>query len=806
MEEIKDIFFISISFITFVQMRFIHKIYHNKSVVTAGRVFAIFTIFIFTFPKFFPSYGTGLDSSYVWGLNWLFANDYNTLKQLIYPFGPLAFLKIPSSEGYNFLLSLIFFCLLKLYFISLLFKTSDTLKNKSNISSIFIILIICYFVNIDFLIIGSCILQSFLFINSSKKYYFFSNIILSLIGLFIKTSIGITSFCVIITCILLFFLSYKNIRLTILLLTSTVLISILGGIIVFGNISLLYNFIEGVFRLSKGYGDTLSLHPNNYWVFLIPFIVLMLSYPLINKEKNVKIIFILSILPLFAMWKHSFIREDSFHYSIFIQFLFVFWGILLMVAESKGKTLLIFYSTTVLLLTINFRAVSKEPYIKKDLIGINNLLDVIKYNKVVEDAKNTSQQNINKHKLNSEILDIIKDYGIDVYPWEFTYIAANQLNWKPRKTLEIGASTSRWASQKASINYNANDNSPEFVLFHLENDSYDGTFGSIDKRYILNDEPLLIYNLFNNYRLLIKSDNYLIFKKSESPLLVNNITSEIKEISFNEWVDLPVNKDKITRLKVFSKNTFRGFLKKLLYKGDEYYIDYLLENGNIFTYRYIPSTAVDGIWCNPLIRYPNSDIQESLATKIRLRNSNSKNISKVVKVQFEHISMEDKSIPNISSALFHKNIVERDTVIYSFHTDFEHLSPSNKIQRNDFKSYFGKYSNIVPKEGFSYTHEIHLDSLWAKTAKDTLIIEANIQAINNYSNAGLVISSDNFWEINYLYNSINKSTWHSAYLKKKIYRSKDTFGILKIYVFNGGRKDIFVDDFSIKIKEVDKNL
>lgn len=80
-------------------------------------------IFIFTFPILELDYATGLDNSYLWGLNMLFAQDYNSLLQLKYPLGPLFILKSPTYEGNNALFFLIFYTVVKLpcivYFIYL---------------------------------------------------------------------------------------------------------------------------------------------------------------------------------------------------------------------------------------------------------------------------------------------------------------------------------------------------------------------------------------------------------------------------------------------------------------------------------------------------------------------------------------------------------------------------------------------------------------------------------------------------------------------------------------------------------------
>ena len=76
---------------------------------------AAVTLFLvaLTYPLFEPDYGTGLDSSYVWGLNYLFDSDYTTLTHLIYPYGPMALLKLPTPYNGHFAIFLIFYTLVK---------------------------------------------------------------------------------------------------------------------------------------------------------------------------------------------------------------------------------------------------------------------------------------------------------------------------------------------------------------------------------------------------------------------------------------------------------------------------------------------------------------------------------------------------------------------------------------------------------------------------------------------------------------------------------------------------------------------
>lgn len=597
----------------------------------------IVIIFLFTFPVYYGDYGTGLDSSYLWGLNWLFVNDYEALTQLIYPFGPLAFLKIPAVIGNNSLISILFYCTIKLGFIWLMFKLSDMMKQTDKFAVIFVVFVVSFFTNIDFLIIGCCFILNLMDYKKNNTLAFVFSVLIAFIGLFIKMSIGISALSIIGVSVLVNVFYSKNVIHLIKRLGIIVFIGFITGLIVFRGINTYFHFLGGVYRLSEGYGEVLSLHPNNNWLFLFLFLFLMIVFPFICKEKDVKIAYLLSLFPLFAAWKHSFIREDIYHYPILLAFLFVFWGIIFIISSKKSVTFLI-ASLTILLLCANMRNIPMYQGMKREITGINNFWNVLDYKNFKKKMRSISENETSKNKLNSEILEIIGDATVDVYPWEFTYIAANQLKWKPRTTLELGASTSRWASEKASENYLLKEEAPQFVLFHLENDYYGGKFGSFDGRYTLNDEPLVIYNLLNNYTLLTKTDRILLFKRNTVSRFENIYLGEFQNYTFEEWIDIPCNTDnEIIRLNVFSNNTFLGKLNKMFYKEVSYFIDYQFEDGIILTYRYIPKTAVDGLWCNPFIQYPNTDVKESKVVKVRLRNTNPLCVKKAIKTQIQHV-------------------------------------------------------------------------------------------------------------------------------------------------------------------------
>jgi len=784
-----------------------------KAYSNTFRDFAILIIiFLFTFQKFEPLFGTGLDKSYIWALNWLFVHDYNTLVNLIYPIGPLGFFKIPTVEGNNFLIAFFFYTFLKLSFIALLLKLDSFINSKRKIFSVVLVMIVSYFADLDLLIIGSSFVLVYFSIRKQNLAYYLLAAIIASLGLFIKSSIGISALSMVFIMPFVSFYLHKN-KKQLLIQVSVVLgIFVLMGLLVFKDLNLFLSFLYGIIKLSSSYSESLSLHPENNWVVLSLFILTLAIIPVLNKDKKVSIVFLLLLFPLFVAWKHSMSREDFHHYYKLISFVIVFIGILIIISSKKNRFLLYGLPLSVLLLYFNMTNLPDYKSLKIEISGINNFLEPLLDNNTFEKKyRNISEKNISQNKLNVQTKESIGRSTIDVYPWDLSYIAANNLNWKNRQTLEVGASTSQWVSAKAAQSYSGNDDSLEFVLFHLTKNKYQGWFGSLDGRYILNDEPLLIFNLLNNYSIIEKEPTFLLFKKNKSQNFSEQILSEEQIVEFGKWVDIPDSENEIIRLKAYSEKSFAGKLKTFLFKGEEYFIDYLFEDGKTLTFRYITATAVDGLWCSPFIQNPFSDVVEQDVIKVRLRNSSSLFVSKSIKIAFERIKVKPTktNVFEIDNAneLFLKHIKNNDQTILNIKENFDSLNSAHneKFSIVYDNAFSGNKSHKIKGSKLSYSFKYSMDSLWALMIDSTLKLEVqtDVRYLNPSSKAMLVISlitgDENVWVSKPLATSKKSGNWEYLFFNKTFVIEKHNKGILKIYVWNNGSEDIFIDDFRVSI-------
>lgn len=749
-----------------------------------GKIVIAIFIYLFTFPAFEPDLAPGLDASYVWGLNWLFANNYTALTQLIYPVGPLALLKLPTIEGYNFIIFLVSYTFIKFWFIATCFRLAES-RSKNFYAASALIMLASFFAGIDLMIIFLCILLCFRAVTTNSTFKFVVATLLAFVGLFIKTSIGVQALSVVFVAWIMDFVKNRSFRRGLVLALSVVASAIIVGMAVLHDFATLLDYCWGTLHLVTGYGGALSLHPVNNLITLIVFILVVAAFPIFSGDKDSRILFFLSLIPLFASWKHAFVREDITHYQAIVTFVIVFWCIVLMTKTIRRGYTVASALLSVMMLCWNMKEVPGYSSRKIEYCGVNNFVGIVfGYDDFAERMNRITDEAMSSVKLPDEVLAKLGDSTVDFYPWEHTYAKENSLNWHPRKTIEIGASTSKWLSDVASENF-AGDNSAEYVLWHFEKEGF-----TIDGRYPFNDEPNVVYNILRNYDADYYGSNYVVWKRRAESRSILKETEGVVAAKMNEWFAVPDAGGNIQRVKVECGVNFSGFLKRTFFKDEMYFVDYMTDDGEIYTYRYVPSTAVDGLWINPLVSDFVSGELAGRVEKLRFRVSDSRCVKDEISVVFETW--------NVALGDIMKTVADSSVVIYA--NNFENV----ESQVSDAYAFSGSFSNEVEPQGFSCTYEMQMDSLWKTVADSTdIVLKASCRFLNTGSSQ-LVVSVDGGENSMYEYQCFGNtgmSSWWRANVKCRICRGEYPTGTLKVYVWNNGNYPTYVDDMKVTVAE-----
>ena len=794
----------------------------NKYYIT---ILLSFIILIIAFPESNFNYESSYDGSAYWGLNYLFNNDITLFNNLIFPWGPLSFLKVPVVMG-NHVIYSIYFKLLSwftfIYLTLLLGKKTDVNRNPF---TFIIVLTMALFFQIDHAIITIAIV-SILHFNLNRHWgWILLAAISASLGIYIKASIGIIALSVIFSQIifdLFYFKKYKQFLIYILIITSALL---LPGLILFHSITAIFTYHYNIIQLSFSYSGSQSLFSENNMFIVFFIIILFVLFPVIVKDNNARKAYWIMFIAFLLNWKYCISREDILHYSSIYSFIILGFGLITIFA---GKIRI----RQILVPTIIFSLF----YLNMSFFHDFNVRQM-EYNKVnhfynsffnFSDFEKTfllsSNNNKSEFVLDSADLQKISNHSIDVYPWNLAYISKNNLKWKPGRQLLFLAYSPEIDKETASDFSIANG--PEYLIFHSVENRNGGTLGSLDNRYMLSDEPNTIFEILNNYLFVkeipnTKNSRYgaILFKKCKSSKFEKPKSVKTENVSWNTWITIPKIVDGIERVKInFSKSFFQK-LKSFFYKDQPYFIEYKLLNGKIFRFNFSPETATEGIWVSPYFNDFMTNVIANQVQAIRFSCINSRAVSSQIKLEWQQIYFKNNinsldtgsiQIPFYnSSKLFGKDNSEPKPFLTSINDIDETDSlwtPNTNIVSS--VSYTGEYSSIVLKNNYSSTFILKYTDLTKDTTNKIIVYASAFSNLPDNANGSLVISyEDDSDSKSNLYSSIALpnvkkyilDNWGFSQLSFEIDIPKNHKGIIKVYIWNYGNVDFNFDDFEVSI-------
>jgi hypothetical protein len=632
-------------------------------------VLLLIIIFILSFPNIGGPIFTGIDPSWEFAINHFFSKNIQHGRDVIFTYGPLGFLLCPKPIGNNLLISVMIITLFKLIFLlSVLYLNFLIKKPTTLFSKIFIMAILgvlSFLINFGFILVFFTASLCLLHAETKNKIFIVLAITVASFSLLVRSSYGIVSILLVISYNLIDYLKFKDIKRLFLIPLGLVLSFILGWFILYRDLSGMVEYIYGTLELSLGYSSAMGISSatiknlqevygdaygfsigltEDSWILISIFFITYFFLVFDIKEKRVCVLYGMFFLPLFAFSKYTFSRGCFFHLFLFY-IIFFYCFVLSCLRDLKAKTLII-------VLISLFVLFANAKYVRHDIRTSRNIFkDSIKGLKYfrsgvlnLEHHQNvlleTSRYNLRSRVLEKEVLQLIGSHPVDLYPWETTYAAANNLNWRPRPVFQSYTAYTPWLDQRNATFFKS-PRSPKFVIWDVQN-----MFGEVlntDTRYLLNDEPLTIYEIFNHYKLIYRNKKVSLFERVHK----NNF-KEPKLICYekgywNEWVQVPFAGNGIIRARIDISRRIIGSLKRLIYKEEEFFIEYKLESGEVKKYRLVIDNAVSGVWINPLIIKLSTPLCGVKVQQIRLLHSQNDFLKKEITIGWELIEASDDS-------------------------------------------------------------------------------------------------------------------------------------------------------------------
>ncbi len=562
-----------------------------------------FIILVITFPGFYPGISLGLDGSYVYAFNYFFSNRIQLGAAHIFTYGPLVFLFAPNVLGNNLGIAIPVTCLLRFFFIYSFLLLGSHVNPANRIWHILLIAVLCaLFYLIDIFLVGGVILTLLNYEFGKNKIWLIGGGILSAIAFLVKSSFGIWCFAAIFTYALYSLFRTKRPQILLYFAITVTIYIVLIWLFVYHSLSALPGYLYTNFLIVGEYSNSLQLEDTvHHWTIFFLGILFFYLTLFFTKNKLTKLLYLLSIAPLYIAFKYSFSRADIWHEGIIFYYIIMICAMALALEKKLNRfAILMLFASISLIYTNLYLAKSACGYVKGfNFDGINNFISwVIRYKSTLSNIEKNDSVTLQERILDKEQRNLIGNSTVDCYPFDYTYIPANKLNWDPRPNLQLYISTP-WIDS-ANAAFLASDKAPQFYIWATEQPP--GSNYYCDNRYLLSEDPQSTYTFFNRYRLIDFNNKTTLFERTSGKLLGKEIITSSANAALGKWIDIPpCDSNSIIRARLHFTNTLKGILRKTFYKDQIYMIDYLLSSGSIRTYRFIPANATGGLWVNPLV-------------------------------------------------------------------------------------------------------------------------------------------------------------------------------------------------------------
>lgn len=621
----------------------------KKNLKIVGILILLLLVFIFSinFLMTFDFYErTNIDGAWEYALNKLnILPQFVFGKDVVFTYGPLAFLYYPLEYGNNPTYAIVFTIINWLVAFGLLvFNTFKFNKDFYGGKIIFLVLGLVFFnqmlwdTNVS--LIFMLIVLALWFLQPEKKI---STCVLSALAgfycilmLFLKFNGG--TLALVLSALLalaIFVYKKKAFKSFIFSYLTTFIISFTTVFLIyFKNFENFFRWCIGSISVAGGYSDAMSYIGPQIYTAIALFAIgmyIFLLYGLYKRDFKTFIgAFLLSPF-IFFLFKHGFVRQNSHMYSFFLA---VPWAIGFLSFYVNKKCYKFFLSMfLVILISCNIYA-ANQRYIGNLTLQVKQLFELnTLQHKAMLDKKETFKDLI----LPKKWTDTIGQNSVQILPYMISYAEANHLTgWQPNPVLQLYQVYTQYLDNLSAKSFTKPD-AAQYILLE---------FWNLDDRNMLLDNPATWNSIIPNYSVIMHEGKLLLLKRNKTALNLKFKTISDENSAFNRWIKLPQaqNKDVYASFKI--KESILGKFLTVVFRGYPVYMEIKYKNGQSVKYRVIADTLKTPVLIDNIPNNINqlrhiiekSGAQETRVDKIRFTNKAPLLFNRKISVNFMEIN------------------------------------------------------------------------------------------------------------------------------------------------------------------------
>lgn len=608
----------------------------SLSMVEQGITYVVLALFmlLYLIPVNPVMPDSGLDPSWSNVINYAFINDMSFGKDLVFTYGPLGSFRFP---GYVYAESSYYTAIVLSIFIALIVATSlFMITRKINLlgKTLGIIAIFTGLIN-DGLFFWYLIPILFVIItfekDNEKTYKTLSFLLLAVLSfsVLIKFSHFPTAILSVLFVDGYFYYKFKQkIPLyTLLFFAFMILFYTLSG----QNIFDFYDYFIGSFNTLSGYSEAMNAFgPSEMiYIFLALFVgmyTLLLKAFFENRSLKLFLFSLTASLILFMAFKQGFVRHDGHAITAFAGMSFVF-GLFYLYYIEYIREKNIYKITTIILVALSivftfaitgyykansilipyindkinsglptkevFKSINRDKFVLvSQMTNFHDFYYKIKdFHKIFDSNRIVELNQEYKNSMNSikEKIDLSGISGtVDIYPWDQSYIIANELKYQPRPLFQ---SYSVYTPKliENNIEFLRSEKAADNILFQIK---------EIDERLPSTMESASWIEILKRYETVGLKNNFLHMKKRIIPRVINLKNTQTINSKFNEIVNTPYDN---TFVKIKFKKSLFGSIINTLFKSPILWIKIEFSDGSTIQKRIIPQISSSGFILTPYI-------------------------------------------------------------------------------------------------------------------------------------------------------------------------------------------------------------
>ena len=376
-----------------------------------------------------------------------------------------------------------------------------------------------------------------------------------------------------------------------------------------GSIAGLADYLESAASVASGYSSAMSLAEPDWWKAAVAFGVFaacLATALLVPARSHLRVVAAVLAAPLFVAWKHGIVRQDEHLETLVLFGLVIALLVLLEIAGASGLRRagpwLLLAAVALLRVWLESPAGRPGPATLAETLlqplalpGLRGLSTLTRLDDHRAELQRESAATLRSQRLPELPRRLVGSQTVDVYPWETSYVGANDFNWRSRPSPASFATYTPLLDRRNAAFFES-PSRPAFVVWHR---SMGGR--SIDKRHSFWDEPLTFKTLLDRYDLAWRGD-VLLLQARRDPRFAPLERLQTVRVEWGQWLTLPqVEGALLAEIDIDSPWPARA--RRFLLREEAAFMAVRFANGDHLRFRYVPDQARSGLWMRPLPRH-----------------------------------------------------------------------------------------------------------------------------------------------------------------------------------------------------------